>query len=178
MPREKRIARMVCLLCLCTLFAEGAQAQPRNQVFTTFDAPGAGTSPGQGTQPLALNTAGIIAGPYLDGTGVYHGFARAANGTMTTFDVPGAGTSPGQGTGANGVNAGVITGPYLDSNNVYHGYVRSKKGHITSFDPPGAGTGEYQGTGCNGINAAESSPETTATKTICGMASCALPMAR
>src|SRR5215472_943601 len=59
----------------------------------TFDAPGAGTGPGQGTQGLAINQGGVIEGSYVDASNVFHGFLRAVEGTITTFDAPGAGTS-------------------------------------------------------------------------------------
>ena len=41
-----------------------------------FNAPGAGTGPGQGTQPSVINPAGVITGSYVDTDGVYHGFLR------------------------------------------------------------------------------------------------------
>ena len=44
--------------------------------FTTFDAPGAGTGPGQGTVALSNNPAGAITGYYTDGNNVSHGFLR------------------------------------------------------------------------------------------------------
>ena len=43
---------------------------------TTFDAPGAGTGPFQGTFPLSINPAGVIAGTYIDSGFVAHGFLR------------------------------------------------------------------------------------------------------
>jgi hypothetical protein len=43
---------------------------------TTFKAPGAGTGAAQGTVSLSINTAGDIAGTYLDTRYVYHGFVR------------------------------------------------------------------------------------------------------
>src|SRR5437868_590382 len=70
---------------------------------TTFDAPGAGTGPGQGTDCTAINPEGKISGIYVDASDVVHGYVRAPNGAITTFDVPGAGTGPGQGTYAQGI---------------------------------------------------------------------------
>src|SRR2546421_495539 len=46
--------------------------------FTTFDAPGAGTGPGQGTFPNAINPVGAIGGDYLDASNLNHSFLRAA----------------------------------------------------------------------------------------------------
>ena len=63
----------------------------------TFDAPGAGTGPNQGTFGYAINLGRTIMGFYLDASNVYHGFVRATDGGITTFNAPGAGTGPFQG---------------------------------------------------------------------------------
>jgi hypothetical protein len=83
----------------------------------SFDAPGAGTLPGQGTVYVAVDSLGPrshrdqfavggeyydLAGYYIDSGAVSHGFAQLArNGSAlsnTGFDAPGAGTLAGQGT--------------------------------------------------------------------------------
>jgi hypothetical protein len=123
---------------------------------TTFDAPGAGTGPGQGTQPFAINPAGLITGFYLDAGDALHGFLRTRNGAITTFDAPGAGTGPGQGTTPFSINpAGAIAGRYVDASDVFHGFLRAPDGAITTFDVPGAGTGPGQGTRAANINPSE-----------------------
>ena len=43
---------------------------------TTFEAPGAGNGTYQGTLAQAVNSAGSIAGYYIDTNGVEHGFLR------------------------------------------------------------------------------------------------------
>jgi len=43
---------------------------------TSFDAPGAGTSSGEGTFAWRINTAGDITGYLMDSSGVYHGFVN------------------------------------------------------------------------------------------------------
>ena len=50
-------------------------------VFSEFDAPGAGSTPGsyQGTTPESINSPGEIAGYLVDSNQVSHGFIRAAN---------------------------------------------------------------------------------------------------
>ncbi len=116
--------------------------------YTVVDAPDAGTGHGQGTQLWNINESGDAAGMYintgdnLQGTEVWRGFFRAADGVITEFDAPGAGTGPGQGTdlaGADGLNAsGAVTGASIDATNVYHGFVRSRNGDFTLFDPPGS----------------------------------------
>ena len=118
---------------------------------TTFDVPGAGTGPGQGTQGIHINPAGAITGYYLDLGDVFHGYVRTLDGTFATFDAPGAGTGPFEGTLAFSINpAGATTGIVRDANIVRHGFVRAPNGAITTFDAPGAGTGPLQGT--RGIN--------------------------
>jgi hypothetical protein len=70
-----------------------------NGTFTTFDAPGAGTTTfPQGTSASNLNPSSAIDGFYIDASNVAHGYLRARNGVITTFDAPGAGTGAGQGT--------------------------------------------------------------------------------
>ena len=49
----------------------------RDGTITTFDAPGAGTSSGQGTNPFGINPSGATTGYDIDGSGVYHGFVRS-----------------------------------------------------------------------------------------------------
>jgi hypothetical protein len=127
--------------------------------FTTFDAPGAGSTIGQGLGTLAtsINSAGIVAGYYLDENSVIHGFVRHRDGAITSFDAPGAGTGPYQGTevATNGLNPeGAMVGWYYDTNDASHGFVRAPDGSITTVDVPGGGTGVQQGTLVGGINPA------------------------
>src|SRR5215471_20448889 len=84
----------------------------------TFDAPGAGTGPGQGTLVGVMDptTGGTtITGFYLDAGDVFHGYLRAPNGTITIFDAPGSGTGPFQGTQPASIAAETITGFYVDA---------------------------------------------------------------
>jgi hypothetical protein len=112
----------------------------RAATFTTFDAPGAGTAPGQGTFPLAINLEGKIAGYYVDSSGLEHGFVRGANGSFVTFDAPGA----VQGTLAVAINvAGEVTGSSFDVNFIGHGFLRRDDGRFVSFDAPGAAEGTF-----------------------------------
>ena len=117
------------------------------QTITTFDAPGAGTGPNQGTYAINISPSGTIIGFSRAANEVRHGFVRSQDGSFTIFDAPGAGTAAGQGTRAYSINpGGTITGYFTDSVNTAHGYVRSNQGVITVFDAPGAGTGNGQGT--------------------------------
>jgi hypothetical protein len=114
--------------------------------FTTFDAPGAGSTAnsGQGTLALAINLAGTISGVYVDANGMGHGFVRSPDGTITSFDPSGSVFTNGDTLGID--PAGAISVSYFDANNVQHGAIRAPDGTITSFDAPGAGTGQGQGT--------------------------------
>ena len=152
-----RLVTAPLLTCLAALFisvatpaeASGlsANADSPRRTFITFDAPSAGTGPGQGTEGIHINPAGAITGYYLDSGDVFHGYVRARDGTFTAFDAPGAGTGPFEGTLAFSINpAGATAGIVRDANIVRHGFVRAPNGAITTFDVPGAGTGPGQGT--------------------------------
>ena len=102
----------------------------------TFGAPGAGTSAYQGTAGESINSAGEIAGQYVDALCIEHGFLRTAGGKFTTFEAPGRVHPPGtcsasqslQGTVATDINqGGTIAGYTLDVSNVYHGFVRTRR---------------------------------------------------
>jgi hypothetical protein len=105
---------------------------------TTFEAPGAGTASGQGTEVAGINDANTIVGVYIDPNGADHGYVRDADGAITTFDVPRAGTGGGQGTVPQNINAsGVIVGQYIDARGVNHHFQRTASGTITMADVSG-----------------------------------------
>ena len=133
---------------------------PRPTIIT-FDAPGSGTGPGQGTFPFAINPAGFMTGGYDLESDRFtrHGFLRAPDGTITTFDPPARGsvrTSPFS------INpAGAICGIYRDASGLFHGFLRARDGHslqtprsrtvpgrreinANSINPAGAIAGFYQ----------------------------------
>jgi len=112
----------------------GFQRTPTGTI-TSFDAPGAGTSSGQGTIAEDINTRGEVAGYYADSYGVLHGFLRSPIGHYTKFDAPGAavGTVPA-GFDALSDN-GVVTGIYIDSFGINHGFLRTLHGPFEEFTP-------------------------------------------
>jgi hypothetical protein len=118
---------------------------------TTFDAPSAGTSPGQGTVVTftdGINPVGAIAGGFTDASSIFHAFVRAPNGTFATFDPPGSVF-----TDNSGINpVGTVTSFYADASFAFHGYVRARNGAFTLFDVSGGGTGPFQGTEPLNIN--------------------------
>lgn len=176
-------------LCLCLLIAAGRLAQgasfttfdvPRavagyyldaasahhgflrapNGAITTFDAPGASMAPYQGTFAVTINSAGVIAGTYVDANNLLliHRFVRSPDGTITSFDGPGATlTNRPASTEANSINAtGGITGVFIDLSGVQHGFARPPDGAFLTFDAPGAGKVYGQGTFPESIDTAGS----------------------
>jgi hypothetical protein len=149
--------RMALCVVLCTLgLGLSVDAGETRTALTTFDAPGAGTAPNQGTFPSGINLFGAITGFIRDANSARHAFVRARDGTFTIFDDPAAGTCStscgtignGQGTRAYAINLfGEITGFYTDNSGRCHGYVRAANGTFTQIDAPDAGTGPFpQGT--------------------------------
>jgi hypothetical protein len=71
-------------LALCMFLSANTYAQQpdsvenaaKTPVITSFDAPGAGTSSGQGTAGYSINTSGAITGSYTDSSNVSHAFVR------------------------------------------------------------------------------------------------------
>ena len=104
--------------------------------FTSFEAPGADTAPGDfnGTNPNAINDAGAIAGVYYDVHSVAHGFLRSPEGGMTTFDPPGStATIPI----AMNLESDIV-GYYLDESSVFGGFLRRADGTFATWKDPNA----------------------------------------
>jgi len=120
--------------------------------FTSFEAPGADTTPNDynGTLAQSINDFGVIAGFYADATGLTHGFVRSKKGAFTTFNVPGA---------VNGSwpiylnDAGAIVGYSLDVNLLFHAFLRHPDGTFSVFVGPDSCTSGIPG-GCYGSEAA------------------------
>jgi hypothetical protein len=137
------------------LLALATSALPQGtSSFTTFEVPAAGTGALQGTTVIGIDTAGDVAGTYIDANSVYHGFVRAANGVITTFDAPGAGMTKGLGTLVLAMDTvGDVTGYYSAAPyGLTHGFVRTANGVITSFDATTSG-GNTAATGINSLGA-------------------------
>ena len=83
------------------------------QTITTFDAPGAGTGPFQGTYAFNIDPSGTIIGFSRDANNVRHGFIRSQDGSFTIFDAPGAGT--GSWPGDAGLRHQTRVGPLRDT---------------------------------------------------------------
>jgi len=72
-----------------------------------------------------INTAGAVAGWYVDSDSTWQAYVRESNGQITKFSVESAGTGSGKGTLPHANNStGAITGYYADPNGVIHGFLR------------------------------------------------------
>jgi hypothetical protein len=120
----------------------------RNPKYVSLDAPFAGTSGGQGTEPLSINAAGEIAGVYWDSNSVEHGFILDTSGNYTSFDVP----SDTAVISAYLSENGQVAGTYLGAEpNLYPGgYVMDTSGNITTVAVPGALYTQVYGINSNG----------------------------
>src|SRR5215831_12481713 len=98
--KTKILPNILISVAVLFAFTQLLSADKPQPTIITFDAPGAGTGPFQGTQPSAINPAGGICGNIADANNMSHGFVRAPDGTITTFDGPGAAF---QGTFANSI---------------------------------------------------------------------------
>jgi hypothetical protein len=107
----------------------GVSAIAQQPIITTIDAPGAGTSIGYGTEGIAINSAGQIAGLYAGYSNAMRAYVRDTNGRVVMFDGPGA-----------------VTGYVIDAYGVSHSYLLAADGTFSMFDVPGAGKSSGQGT--------------------------------
>lgn len=151
---RKVVIAVVTTIGLFLVSGAGSRANAQTQpAIITFDAPGAGTSNGQGTWATAINAGGVIAGFFVDSTFACHGFVRNPDGTFVTFDTPvsplGAPTCPQPASvNAAGAIAGVDVDPSFgciswsqsDQNppgcGGNHGFIRTANGMIIVFDGP------------------------------------------
>ena len=111
-----------------------------NGTVTVFDAPGAGTASGLGTQARDVNRNGVIVGSFATGVSgmiaVEHSFVRNSDGTFTVFDPPTAGSD---GSAAFRINdSGAIVGVSIDGNLIERGYLRNTDGTFIDLDDPSA----------------------------------------
>jgi uncharacterized membrane protein len=105
-------------------------------IFTTIDFPEA-----SGTQPMAINYAGVIVGSYDIGIYGPHSFLYR-NGTFTNIDFPGANW-----TFAGGINnLGMVAGYYQDRQGHINGFLYHA-GKFETVDHPNT-----YGTGLTGLN--------------------------
>jgi probable HAF family extracellular repeat protein len=91
------------------------------------------------TNPRQINNNGVVAGGYIDSTGVQHGFVLDGT-NLTSFDAPG---SVGV-TTAEGINdKGQVSGLYTDSGGSRHAFLYDvSTGTFTAIDPGDGSTAQ------------------------------------
>lgn len=110
-------------------------------VVIAIDAPNAGTKAQQGTIVVGIDTAGDVAGTYIDANGLTHGFVLPAGGSITAFDAP-CSTGTYQGTVVRAIDSAGDTTGYFTCSGQVRGFVRSASGAVfSSFDALQSGNG-------------------------------------
>jgi hypothetical protein len=109
------MSHMICKLALPLVFATaccGQQSLSNRYDFQDVNYPNSIYS-----VPLGMNNHRVVAGTFIDVTGVFHGYVWDA-GKFTKVDYPGA-----FGTTAGGINdRGDLAGTFLDAQGFQHGY--------------------------------------------------------
>jgi probable HAF family extracellular repeat protein len=97
------------------------------------------------TNPRQINNNGVVAGGYIDSTGIQHGFVLDGK-KLTSFDYPGSVAV----TTAEGINDdGQVAGLYTDSAGNRHAFeYTASTGKFTSIDP-GDGSSAQEAWGIN-----------------------------
>lgn len=99
--------------------------------FTEFDAPGAGSDAGQGTQVFGMNANGDTVGAYTASDGTRHAFVRVSDGSFVSF-TPDSGTTPVAINGSRETTGSVATDSGQTS------FVAAADGAVTTFGVPDA----------------------------------------
>lgn len=124
-----------------TLMAVSAVAEP----LVTFKFVDVKVKGAIQTDSYAVNKAGVIAGDYIDSSGVQHGLILN-KGVVTKFDGPGGSTL----IAAYGINSSnAVVGWYLNSSGVATAFMYAK-GKFASVAFPGAASTEANGINDNG----------------------------
>jgi hypothetical protein len=133
-PFFSKSGRLLSMVLATLYFAGFSLAQAPG--FISFEAPGAGTTIGQGTVATKINANGLVAGHYVDSAYKAHGFLRSVLGQITEFDAPGL-----NGTLVSGLNnSGQIIGnaQYLYHSGFNFGFLRNLGGSFAFIRAPGA----------------------------------------
>jgi hypothetical protein len=119
--------RVINAAVVLVALSYGLAAEARYRTSITFDPEGS-----TGTNVVAINQAGVIAGNFTDTASQQHGFVRQSDGAITTFDPPG-----GSDTSVLAMNsAGAIVGTYSDSNGNSQLFLRAVTGTFATIELP------------------------------------------
>jgi uncharacterized membrane protein len=133
---------LTCFFVLAiTLMAVSAVAEP----LVTFKFVDVKVTGATQTDSYAVNNTGVIAGDYIDSSGVQHGLILN-KGVVTKFDGPGGSTQ----IAAYGINSSnAVVGWYLNSSGVPTAFMYAK-GKFAAVAFPGAASTEANGINDNG----------------------------
>jgi hypothetical protein len=81
--KSVKITCIVAMTLLVSLTIPGSLAASE---ITTFEAPGAGVTAGQGTIAEGINLDGAVTGFYIDTNNALHAYLRAPNGAFTAIN--------------------------------------------------------------------------------------------
>jgi hypothetical protein len=123
---------------------QGWTFDPKAGSYSFFDVPGVDKVNYIGTIVNDTNNAGVVAGYYTDGNGVFHGFTKTGD-QFQTIDVPGANYTVLQGIN----NEGDVSGIY-HVGDVRHGFVLTRTRTLITIDVPGAINTRLAGISDNG----------------------------
>ena len=108
-----------------------AAATPASAQLASFDAPGAGTKPGQGTYANGVSEQGVVIGNVIDASSHYAGFTKSGGQDAVVFHA-----SQDFETHAISIDqGGFTTGYFFDAKGNSHGFIFEG---VESFDPPHA----------------------------------------
>jgi len=155
--RHGLFARHVCLIATALLIY-AVLLTAATGIIVSFTPAGSVHSEATG-----INLAGTVAGNFVDGGGVIHGYLRSSSSTVTVVDEPAAGTQANDGTWIFGINdAGETTGSYTCTNSSGNvepcGFFRDQYGSFTTFVAPNAVRTWGQGINNSGVIAGGYSP--------------------
>lgn len=125
--------------------------------FTTVDAQGAGTSPGQGSILQGISNDGALVGLYENANNLDIGYVVRGSFQQTVVD-PGADRgsiappNSGQGTNSYSTNGTTVVGDFVGPSGVFQGFT-FRAGRYSTLDAPDAGTNAGQGTMAFSIDA-------------------------
>lgn len=139
---------VVAMATVATPLSAGANGTMRS--FTTVDARGAGTSPGQGSILQGIANDGALVGFYENADNLDIGYVVRGSIQRSLVD-PGADTgfitppNAGQGTNSYSTNGSTVVGDFVGPSGGFQGFA-FRAGTYSTFEAPDAGTGADQGT--------------------------------
>jgi hypothetical protein len=130
----RKLLAVVAVFAGLSSLSPAVSAQTPSQ-FISFNAPGAGTSSGQGTFPDAINRQGWIGGTVILSSNFKQGFLREPNGSFLSVLPPGAAQSFLMAVNSSHESAGFFYGTRAT-----YGFLRDAAGNFTQLGVAGSNT--------------------------------------